>query len=75
MRHLRSILILPGMGVIVIPALILLLTGSLNIGWSLPPPFNLLPILLGWGRAKIIPKRWGISRQSAIMETVKGDTI
>ena len=47
MRLLRSILILPGMALVVIPALILALTRSAHIGWSLSPPSSYIPIALG----------------------------
>lgn len=41
LKHLRAILLLPGMVAGVVPAIILLQTGSLNTGGGLPFPFNL----------------------------------
>lgn len=32
---------------IIIPGIILYWSGSVNVGWSLPIPFNLLPVILG----------------------------
>jgi protein-S-isoprenylcysteine O-methyltransferase Ste14 len=46
-RHLRTIGLLPFTVTVVIPTLILLTTQSVNVGWSLTPPLNLLPIILG----------------------------
>jgi protein-S-isoprenylcysteine O-methyltransferase Ste14 len=45
-KHLQAIIILPGVVLGVVPALILWNVG-MNIGWSLPIPFAILPPLLG----------------------------
>ena len=47
LRHLRAILILPFTAMIIIPGVILYLSGPVNVGWPLPIPFNLLPLILG----------------------------
>jgi protein-S-isoprenylcysteine O-methyltransferase Ste14 len=49
MRHLRTIGLLPFTVTVVIPTLILLSTQSINVGWSLMPPLNLLPVITGVG--------------------------
>ena len=46
-KHIQSIILLPTMVAVVIPGVILFRTGTLNIGWSLTPPFNLAPALGG----------------------------
>ena len=46
-RHLRVIGLAPGVVTLVIPAAIIYLTGTVNIGWGLSPPLNWLPPLLG----------------------------
>jgi len=40
--------LLPVMATIVIPGLVTYLTGPVSIGWSLLPPLNLIPSLLGF---------------------------
>lgn len=47
LKHLLAILLLPFTVVIIVPVLILARSHSLNIGWSLSPPLNLLPSLAG----------------------------
>jgi protein-S-isoprenylcysteine O-methyltransferase Ste14 len=47
LKHIRSIIALPFMALVVIPAIIIYLTGPLNVGWSLAWPLNLLPIVGG----------------------------
>ena len=49
MRHLRAIGLLPFTVTVLIPAVILLTTRTLNIGWSLAPPLNVLPVIVGLG--------------------------
>lgn len=46
-KHIQSIILLPTMVTIVIPGIILSITGTVNIGWSLTPPLNLAPSLSG----------------------------
>lgn len=47
LRQLYAILLLPFMAVVVAPGLIVYYSPTLRIGWSWPPPLNLLPPLLG----------------------------
>ena len=47
LKHIRAIFLLPFMVTIVIPLVLTVLAGGLDIGWSLSPPLNLLPIALG----------------------------
>jgi protein-S-isoprenylcysteine O-methyltransferase Ste14 len=47
LRHILSILLLPGMVTVVVPALILSSTGSINIGWSWSSPLNFAPSIIG----------------------------
>jgi protein-S-isoprenylcysteine O-methyltransferase Ste14 len=46
-RQLRAIGLLPGVGTIGVPAAVVLLADSVNVGWGLPFPVSVLPILLG----------------------------
>lgn len=46
-KHLRAIVVLPGMGIIVIPAIILYFTVPIKPGWSLPFPLCLASLLPG----------------------------
>ena len=46
-KHIQSIILLPTIVAVVIPGIILFRTGTLKIGWSLTPPFNLAPSLGG----------------------------
>jgi protein-S-isoprenylcysteine O-methyltransferase Ste14 len=46
-RHVRAIGLLPGVGTIVVPAAIVLVTDSVNVGWELPFPVSALPVLAG----------------------------
>jgi protein-S-isoprenylcysteine O-methyltransferase Ste14 len=46
-RQLRAIGPLPFMGAVVVPALIVLLSGSVDVGWGLPPAVSWLPVLAG----------------------------
>lgn len=46
-NHLRSILALPFTATIIIPGIILYATRTINIGWSLASPVNVLPLMLG----------------------------
>lgn len=47
LKHLQAIFALPVMGVVVIPGALILIVRDMNVGWSLPTPFNLLPALTG----------------------------
>jgi protein-S-isoprenylcysteine O-methyltransferase Ste14 len=47
LKHVRAVLLLPFNVTIVIPAVILYLTHSLNLGWGLSAPLYLVPTLLG----------------------------
>ena len=47
LKQIRAILLLPGIVTLVIPGIITQMTGAVNFGWSLPVPFNWLPVLLG----------------------------
>ncbi len=44
-RHLGPIGLAPGVVTLVVPAVILYLTGAVDFGWGLPPPSWLLPLL------------------------------
>jgi protein-S-isoprenylcysteine O-methyltransferase Ste14 len=46
-RHVRAIGLLPGMATIVVPALLVLPNGSVNVGWGLPSGVAVLPGLIG----------------------------
>jgi len=46
-KHVRAITLLPFMVNVVIPILILYYSRSLNIGWGLSCPLNILPIVIG----------------------------
>ena len=46
-RQLRAIAVLPGLGVVGIPATILIATGAVEIGWGLPAALRWLPPLVG----------------------------
>lgn len=47
LRHIRAIILLPLMATLVIPAVLLYLTGQVNIGWSLVPPLYIVPLAVG----------------------------
>ena len=47
LRHILSILLLPVMVTIVIPAFLVWQTGQLSLGWGLSSPWNLVLILAG----------------------------
>ena len=47
LRHLLAVVLLPGVVTIVVPAMIVRRTGTLNFGWGLTPPLGWLPGLLG----------------------------
>ena len=47
MNHLRSIIALPFTATIIIPGIILSATRTINIGWSLASPWNVVPLMLG----------------------------
>ena len=46
-RHALAILLLPGTVVVAVPALVLLTTDSVSVGWGLPDGLVVLPVLLG----------------------------
>lgn len=46
-RHVRAVGLLPGMVTLVVPGLILWITGAVNVGWGLPAGVALLPTLFG----------------------------
>jgi protein-S-isoprenylcysteine O-methyltransferase Ste14 len=46
-RHVRAIALLPGTVALVVPALLVWLTDSVEVGWALPGPLGVLPVLLG----------------------------
>lgn len=48
LKHIRAILLLPVMVLIIIPAFLVYLTGSVNMGWGLPPGWNLIPYLVAF---------------------------
>ncbi|MBI5304422.1 MAG: isoprenylcysteine carboxylmethyltransferase family protein [Chloroflexi bacterium] len=48
-RHVFAILMLPFIVTVVIPSLVICSNGAVNIGWSLTPPLNFAPPLLGIG--------------------------
>ena len=47
LRHLSAIAALPFTVTVIVPAIILYQTGTLNPGWSMASPLNLGPVLLG----------------------------
>jgi protein-S-isoprenylcysteine O-methyltransferase Ste14 len=47
LRHLRAIAVLPGLGIVGVPATILIVTGAVEIGWGLPAELAWLPLLVG----------------------------
>jgi protein-S-isoprenylcysteine O-methyltransferase Ste14 len=47
LKHIQAIVLLPGIVTIVVPGALVSLTGAVNVGWSLTPPLNLLPLILG----------------------------
>ena len=46
-RHLRAILLCPGIVTVIVPALILWWTDEVAVGWRLPNGLAVLPVLLG----------------------------
>jgi protein-S-isoprenylcysteine O-methyltransferase Ste14 len=46
-RHLRAIGLLPVMGTLVVPAIVVWSTDSVSVGWGLPAGVDLLPPVLG----------------------------
>jgi protein-S-isoprenylcysteine O-methyltransferase Ste14 len=48
-RHLRAIGVLPGVGTLLVPALIVWSTEAVSLGWSLPDELVVLPVLAGAG--------------------------
>jgi protein-S-isoprenylcysteine O-methyltransferase Ste14 len=46
-RHLRAIGILPGLGIVGVPATLLVVTGEIEVGWGLPAALGWLPVLAG----------------------------
>jgi protein-S-isoprenylcysteine O-methyltransferase Ste14 len=46
-RHLRAILLCPGVVTVMVPALLVWWTGDVAIGWELPAGVAALPVLLG----------------------------
>ena len=47
LKQLQAIVLLPGIVTVVVPGALVYLTGAVNVGWSLTPPLNLLPLLVG----------------------------
>jgi protein-S-isoprenylcysteine O-methyltransferase Ste14 len=48
-RYLRAAFFLPVMVTVIIPAVLIALTCAVDVGWSLSPPHNLVPAILGLG--------------------------
>lgn len=48
-RHLRAIIALPVMVTMVLPAVIIRLTDTVQIGWGVALPYTLIPLSLGGG--------------------------
>ena len=48
-RHLRAIGLLPGVGTVLVPAVIVWRTSAVDVGWSLPGGIAILPVLGGVG--------------------------
>ena len=48
-RHVRAIAVLPFMVVVIIPSVLICVTGRTCPGWSLPEPLNLVPMAAGIG--------------------------
>lgn len=46
-RHVRAILLCPGVVTVVVPALLVWWTGDVDFGWGLPGAVAALPVLLG----------------------------
>lgn len=46
-RQLRAILALPITATIIIPSAIIFLSGEVSLGWGLPNPIGLVPLILG----------------------------
>jgi protein-S-isoprenylcysteine O-methyltransferase Ste14 len=46
-RHLRAIGLLPGVGILGVPAVLVLTTGAVEVGWGLPAALAWLPVLIG----------------------------
>lgn len=46
-KHIRAIVLLPIAVILVIPSFLILVTDSLNLGWSLTPPLNLVLLAAG----------------------------
>jgi protein-S-isoprenylcysteine O-methyltransferase Ste14 len=46
-RHLRAIVLCPGVVTVVVPALLLWWNGELAVGWGLPDGLAALPVVLG----------------------------
>jgi hypothetical protein len=47
LRHLRAILLCPGVVTVVVPALLLWWSGEVDVGWSMTDGLAALPVLLG----------------------------
>jgi protein-S-isoprenylcysteine O-methyltransferase Ste14 len=52
-RHVRAVVLLPGLVVVAIPALIVWWTGSVRVGWGLPLALAWLPVLVGAGLVEL----------------------
>lgn len=46
-KHLRAIILLPGVALIIVPTAIIIITGEVNLGWDLLSPYELGLILIG----------------------------
>ncbi len=46
-RHVRAILLLPGLVAVVVPAFIVWWSDDVSVGWGLPDGLAVLPVLLG----------------------------
>jgi protein-S-isoprenylcysteine O-methyltransferase Ste14 len=47
LKHIQAIVLLPIMATIIIPAIVITITGSISIGWSLPFPVNFTVAVMG----------------------------
>ncbi len=49
MRHIRAIVLLPATATVVVPAVIVLSSGTVHVGWELQQPLRPLPLVLAGG--------------------------
>jgi protein-S-isoprenylcysteine O-methyltransferase Ste14 len=47
-QHLKSIILLPALVTLIIPTVLLLVTGEINLGWFLSFPLDIIPTVAGF---------------------------